>query len=153
MRVPTVGDGSSSAWAQYTVRVRERDRVAGTLREKGIPTAVYDPLRLHRQQAYRKFPTAPAGVPVAEQLADEVLSLPMHPFLERAMQGPHHRRACSTPSRPRPARVGQAARSRSRSQSSRLTSCQKNIMWFSRAAPDSTICSCSSSSRSTTCGS
>jgi dTDP-4-amino-4,6-dideoxygalactose transaminase len=77
---PTVPEGSGSAWAQYTIRVADRDRVAAGLRDRGIPTAVYYPRPLHRQTAYADYPTAPS-MASSEQAADEVLSLPMHPYL------------------------------------------------------------------------
>jgi dTDP-4-amino-4,6-dideoxygalactose transaminase len=73
--------GARSAWAQYTIRVGERDWLAAELRRSGIPTAVYYPRPLHRQPAYRHFPAAPQGLPVAEALARTVLSLPIHPDL------------------------------------------------------------------------
>ena len=77
---PAVPEGSGSAWAQYTIRVADRDRVAAGLRDRGIPTAVYYPRPLHRQTAYAAYPAAPS-MASSEQAADEVLSLPMHPYL------------------------------------------------------------------------
>jgi len=77
---PAVPDGSTSAWAQYTIRVANRDGVAAGLRDQRIPTAVYYPRPLHLQTAYAAFPTAPS-MASSEQAADEVLSLPMHPYL------------------------------------------------------------------------
>ena len=81
--VPAVAEGSTSVWAQYTVRLpaARRDAVAVDLREAGIPSAIYYPTPLHRQTAYRHYPAAAGGCPVAERLAGEVLSLPMHPYL------------------------------------------------------------------------
>ena len=58
-----------------------RDSVAAKLKEQGIPTAIYYPIPLHGQVAYRSFRTAPGGLPVSEKLAADVLSLPMHPYL------------------------------------------------------------------------
>jgi dTDP-4-amino-4,6-dideoxygalactose transaminase len=84
--VPLVAEGNTSVWAQYTLRVPNRDAVAAALKAKGIPTAIYYPKPLHQQTAYNKFPCAGNGVPVAERLAGEVLSLPMHPYLEEAVQ-------------------------------------------------------------------
>ena len=78
---PGAQPSARSAWAQYTIRVGERDWLAAELRRRGIPTAVYYPRPLHRQPAYRHFPTAPQGLPVAEALARTVLSLPIHPDL------------------------------------------------------------------------
>jgi UDP-2-acetamido-2-deoxy-ribo-hexuluronate aminotransferase len=87
--VPDVPAGLTSVWAQYTVRLPagcDRDTVAARLTAAGIPTAVYYAKPLHRQTAYRVYPVAGNGLPVSERLADEVLSLPMHPYLDRGVQ-------------------------------------------------------------------
>jgi dTDP-4-amino-4,6-dideoxygalactose transaminase len=84
--VPVVAEGNTSVWAQYTLRVPNRNSLAAALKAKGIPTAIYYPKPLHHQTAYSKFPCAGNGVPVSERLAGEVLSLPMHPYLEEAVQ-------------------------------------------------------------------
>jgi len=86
--VPHIGNQSTSVWAQYTVRLKpgRRDRVAAALKTEGIPTAIYYSKPLHRQPAYRHFPIADGGVPVSDRLADEVLSLPMHAYLEPPVQ-------------------------------------------------------------------
>ncbi|GIW23762.1 DegT/DnrJ/EryC1/StrS aminotransferase family protein [Meiothermus sp.] len=68
---------------QYTIRHPERDRLAAHLKEQGIGSSVHYPLPAHLQPAYRDL--APEGtLPAAEAAAREVLSLPMHPFLEEA---------------------------------------------------------------------
>jgi dTDP-4-amino-4,6-dideoxygalactose transaminase len=82
--VPEVSPELTSVWAQYTIRLlagEDRDRVAAKLKACGIPTAVYYAKPLHRQTAYRDYPTAGNGLPVSDRLAGEVLSLPMHPYL------------------------------------------------------------------------
>ncbi len=84
--VPRVPAGYASVWAQYTVLVDDREHVAAALKAEGIPTAVYYPLPLHRQTAYRGFPCASSGLPASERLARRVLSLPMHPYLETDVQ-------------------------------------------------------------------
>lgn len=84
--VPVVAEGNTSVWAQYTMRVPNRDALAAALKAKGVPTAIYYPKPLHQQTAYSKFPCAGNGVPVSERLAGEVLSLPMHPYLEESVQ-------------------------------------------------------------------
>lgn len=87
--IPRIADGVESAWAQYTVRIGQgrRDAFCARLKAAGIPTAIYYPKPLHRQQAYSKFPTASEnGCPTAERLALEVVSLPMHPYLEPRIQ-------------------------------------------------------------------
>jgi len=84
--VPEVGDNFTSVWAQYTLRLPNRDKVAAALKADGIPTAIYYPRPLHQQTAYRNFPVAPGGCPTSEKLAGEVLSLPMHPYLDTTTQ-------------------------------------------------------------------
>src|SRR5579863_8250792 len=86
--VPRVGNESTSIWAQYTIRLApgRRDGLAAALKAQGIPTAVYYRKPLHLQEAYSRYPVADGGAPVSEQLADEVISLPMHAYLETAVQ-------------------------------------------------------------------
>jgi UDP-2-acetamido-2-deoxy-ribo-hexuluronate aminotransferase len=86
--VPRVPDSSTSVWAQYTIRLvpGARERIAAALKTDGVPTAIYYPKPLNRQEAYKHFPVADGGVPVSEQLSDEVISLPMHAYLEPATQ-------------------------------------------------------------------
>lgn len=86
VKVPRVIDGARSIWAQYTLLLRDRDVVAAKLKAEGIPTAIYYPRPLHQQTAYRHLPTAPEGLPVSEGLSQQVLSLPMHPYLDKATQ-------------------------------------------------------------------
>jgi UDP-2-acetamido-2-deoxy-ribo-hexuluronate aminotransferase len=72
-------------WGQYTVFVQERERVQAALKDAGIPTAVHYPRPLHQQAAYAAF--APVGgCPVAEHVAQTVMSLPMSPDLSEADQ-------------------------------------------------------------------
>jgi dTDP-4-amino-4,6-dideoxygalactose transaminase len=86
--VPQVPNGYTSVWAQYTIRVTPgaRDELAAALKADGIPTAIYYAKPLHRQTAYKHFPIADGGLPVSDQLAHEVISLPMHPYLDAATQ-------------------------------------------------------------------
>jgi len=86
--VPRLPAGDTSVWAQYTIRLPagRRDALADALKAEGIPTAIYYPKPLHRQTAYRQFPVVDGGLPVSEQLADEVISLPMHPYLDQPTQ-------------------------------------------------------------------
>lgn len=81
--VLAVRSDRSSVHAQYTVLVDERDRVRGALTAAGIPTAVHYPLPIHRQPAYVHLAPG-ATYPVAEALAQRVLSLPMGPYLDSA---------------------------------------------------------------------
>ena len=86
--VPTVPDGMTSVWAQYTIRLAPglRDELAAKLRVQGIPTVVYYPKPLHRLEAYRQFPVVDNGIPVTDRLAEEVISLPMHAYLDAPTQ-------------------------------------------------------------------
>ena len=84
--VPEITAGNASAWAQYTILIENRDGVAKALDAAGIPTAIYYPIPLHRQDGYRHFPVAKGGLAVSEELARLVLSLPMHPYLDPADQ-------------------------------------------------------------------
>jgi UDP-2-acetamido-2-deoxy-ribo-hexuluronate aminotransferase len=72
--------GVTSAWAQYTIRVPNRDSFQKALGEKGIPTAVYYPLPMHLQPAYAAYGEGIGSLPVSEQLSQEVISLPMNPY-------------------------------------------------------------------------
>jgi dTDP-4-amino-4,6-dideoxygalactose transaminase len=86
--LPRIGNESTSVWAQYTIRLApgRRDALAAALKAQGIPTAIHYAKPLHRQEAYCRFPVADGGLPVSEKLADEVISLPMHAYLEPPVQ-------------------------------------------------------------------
>jgi len=88
VQVPTILPEMVSAWAQYTVQVpaHSRAKIIADMKADGIPTMVYYPKPLHLQTAYRHFPLAGNGLPVSERLANEVLSLPMHPYLDEVTQ-------------------------------------------------------------------
>ena len=87
--VPRVAPGNTSVWAQYTIRLPEgtdRDGFAAALKAQGVPTAIYYGKSMHQQTAYRGFPVAEGGLPVSEKLSDDVISLPMHAYLDEATQ-------------------------------------------------------------------
>jgi dTDP-4-amino-4,6-dideoxygalactose transaminase len=86
--VPRLGEGMTSVWAQYTIRLPrgQRDAFVTALKGQGIPTAIHYPKPVHRQPAYRGFPVADGGLPVSERLAEEVVSLPMHAYLDEPTQ-------------------------------------------------------------------
>ena len=85
---PYVMPDCVSTWAQYTIRVDadRRDGFQDALKAKGVPTTVYYPKPLHLQTAYRHFPLAGNGLPISERVAREVVSLPMHPYLDEETQ-------------------------------------------------------------------
>jgi UDP-2-acetamido-2-deoxy-ribo-hexuluronate aminotransferase len=75
----------TSAYAQFTVRSLNRPAFEASMKAQGVPTAVHYPMSLHKQPAYLAYSRG-AVCPVAEQLAGEVISLPMHPYLSREDQ-------------------------------------------------------------------
>jgi dTDP-4-amino-4,6-dideoxygalactose transaminase len=80
-KVPRLMAGATSVWAQYTLILNDREKVAAACKAANVPTAIYYPIPLSHQLGYRHFPTGPGGVPVSERLSAGVLSLPMHPYL------------------------------------------------------------------------
>jgi UDP-2-acetamido-2-deoxy-ribo-hexuluronate aminotransferase len=85
VRVPVIGEGHASAWAQYTIRVPERDRFQARLQAKGIPTAVHYPLPLHAQPVFAPLGIGDEACPESARAAREVVSLPMHGFMTEAI--------------------------------------------------------------------
>ena len=83
-KVPVVYPSNDSAWAQYTLRLKNRTSVQSVLRAEGIPSIIYYPIPLSKQAGYSHFPGVP--VPCSESLAEEVLSVPMHPYLTEESQ-------------------------------------------------------------------
>ena len=87
--VPRVASDCTSIWAQYTIRLpagTDRDGFAAALKAQGIPTAIYYVKSMHQQTAYRDFPVADGGLPACEKLSDDVISLPMHAYLDESTQ-------------------------------------------------------------------
>ena len=79
---PQLAEGDDRfAWAQYTVKVDDRDGVQARLKAAGVPSNVYYPRPMHLQSAYHEYGAGEGSLPVAEQLSQVVLSLPMHPYL------------------------------------------------------------------------
>jgi len=83
---PRIRPGNTHVYAQYTIRVPERDKVAERLKAKGIPTAVYYPKCLHEQPVFSDLGYKWGDFPESEKASREVLSLPMHPFLTEKEQ-------------------------------------------------------------------
>lgn len=76
--LPKVAEGIASVWAQYTVRIKTRDKVRSELAKAGVPTAVHYPMPLNRQPAVANLDVV---LPCGDLAANEVLSLPLHPYL------------------------------------------------------------------------
>jgi dTDP-4-amino-4,6-dideoxygalactose transaminase len=82
LSVPSTPEGSKSAFALYTVRCRRRDLLMTQLGEAGIECGIYYRTPLHLHPAYRRYGYREGDMPVAEAISSQVLSLPMHPYLE-----------------------------------------------------------------------
>ena len=80
---PFVEAHNSSVWAQYTVQITNRYQVQERLKVAGVPTAVHYPIPLNRQPAVKD---EAAVLPVGDAIAEQVMSLPMHPYLDEAAQ-------------------------------------------------------------------
>lgn len=78
---PYIAEGNISAFAQYTVQVQDRDAVQERLKAAGIPTAVHYPIPLNKQPAVMD---ESALLPIGDDVATKVMSLPMHPYLDQA---------------------------------------------------------------------
>jgi UDP-2-acetamido-2-deoxy-ribo-hexuluronate aminotransferase len=83
---PHIEPHNTSVFAQYTVRVPARENVIAAMKARGIPTAVHYPVPLHRQPVFASLGVRAGGLPVSEAAADEVMSLPMHPYLTDEQQ-------------------------------------------------------------------
>lgn len=79
--LPFVDNNATSAWAQYSVRVKNRDEVQVRLKENGIPTAVHYPMPLHLQKCFEYLGYKKGDFPISEIVAQEIMSLPMNPYL------------------------------------------------------------------------
>lgn len=87
--VPRVAAGNDSIWACYTIRLpagTDRDAFAAALKAQGVPSAIYYVKSMHMQTAYAKYPVAEGGLPVCEKLSADVISLPMHAYLDAPTQ-------------------------------------------------------------------
>jgi len=85
-QIPEIHPGNTHVYAQYTIRSPNRDALGAKLKESGIPTAVYYPKCLHEQPVFEPLGYAYGRFPVAEKASQEVISLPMHPFLQEKDQ-------------------------------------------------------------------
>lgn len=81
LSMPSVRADCTSVWAQYTVRVSNREHIQAAMQAQGVPTAVHYPKPLHLQPVFAPLGIPEGALPVAEQAAREVLSLPLHPYL------------------------------------------------------------------------
>ncbi len=79
---PKIPHDRSSAWAVYTIRSAQRDEIKQALQAEGIPCAVYYPAPLHQQPAFENAIGGGEPMPVSDKLSLQVISLPIHPYLD-----------------------------------------------------------------------
>lgn len=79
--LPFVSEKATSAWAQYSIRVKNRDELQEKLKLAGIPTAVHYPMPLHLQECFIYLGYKKGDFPISEIVSDEIMSLPMNPYV------------------------------------------------------------------------
>ena len=80
--LPYIDSRAQSAWAQYSIRIKNRDEVQLKLKEAGVPTAVHYPMPLHLQECFKYLGYKSGDFPIAEMISNEIMSLPMNPYLK-----------------------------------------------------------------------
>ena len=78
---PFISDKCTSAWAQYSIRIKNRDELQEKLKLAGIPTAVHYPMPLHLQECFESLGYKKGDFPISEKVSEEIMSLPMNPYL------------------------------------------------------------------------
>jgi perosamine synthetase len=78
---PSVRPGVTHVYHQYTIRVAGRDAFAEQLAERGVGSAIYYPIPVHRQKPFIELGYGDERYPVTERLIEQVLSIPVHPSL------------------------------------------------------------------------
>ena len=79
--LPFVDKRATSAFAQYSIRVKNRDDVQAKLKEHQIPTAVHYPMPLHLQECFAYLGYKEGDFPISELVSEEIMSLPMNPYV------------------------------------------------------------------------
>ncbi len=88
-RHPVIPDKYYSSWAQYSIVIPEnikRAAVMAKFKEKGIPSMVYYKIPVHLQRGYSKYENKLGDFPISESIANRILSIPMHPYLNESDQ-------------------------------------------------------------------
>ncbi len=84
--IPFISEGHTSVYAQYSIRVKNRDQLMQKLRDNGVPTAIHYPMPVYKQEAFSWLDIEPDNFPVTEKVCGEILSLPMSPYLTEEEQ-------------------------------------------------------------------
>lgn len=83
---PNIADGNTSVYAQYSIRVKDREAMVEKLSKLGVPTAVHYPVPLHMQEAFKDLGYSIGDFPISELVSKEIMSLPMSAYLSEAEQ-------------------------------------------------------------------
>lgn len=83
---PQIVENNTSVWAQYSIRVKDREIIQSKLKEKGIPTAVHYPKPLHLQECFAYLDYKLGDFPISEKVSKEIMSLPMNPYITKEEQ-------------------------------------------------------------------
>ncbi|MCF6340728.1 MAG: DegT/DnrJ/EryC1/StrS family aminotransferase [Sulfurimonas sp.] len=78
---PKISESNTSVYAQYSIRVENREAVIEKLTELEIPTAVHYPVPLHLQEAFKNLGYTEGDFPISEKISSQIMSLPMSPYL------------------------------------------------------------------------
>ena len=84
IKLPKIMPNTKSSWAQFTIQLPEgcdRDKLQIKMKDKNIPTAIYYPIPIHCQIPYKDFPVSSDNLKNTKILSNNVISLPMHPYL------------------------------------------------------------------------
>jgi UDP-2-acetamido-2-deoxy-ribo-hexuluronate aminotransferase len=81
VKTPIIRENRTSVWAQYTIRAEDRDHLQRNLKDSGIPTSIHYPTPLHLQECFNYLGYKKGDFPISEQVSEEVLSLPLNPFI------------------------------------------------------------------------
>ncbi len=84
--IPFIETHNKSAYAQYSIRVKNREAVIKKLTDAGVPTAIHYPIPLYKQEVYKSLNVNPALFPITELVSGEIMSLPFSPFLKESDQ-------------------------------------------------------------------
>jgi UDP-2-acetamido-2-deoxy-ribo-hexuluronate aminotransferase len=84
VKTPTIPAHQGSVWAQYSIQVDDREKLKSDLAAKNIPTAVFYPIPIHLSTAYSHLGYKLGDFPVSESVSKKIISLPMHPYLDKA---------------------------------------------------------------------
>lgn len=83
LTVPSIPEGFTSSWAQYTIVTPERQPLIAKLKDAGVPTAVYYDMCMHQQPVFKHLENTDEQFPVAAAWSGNVVSLPMHPYMQQ----------------------------------------------------------------------